>query len=384
MRELVRHHARVGSLLAERRRLLVHEHQEIAERHGAGVLHRAALVRHGDDVELVVRVFDPEELLERRQDLAGVRHRVRDLLAVPLRRHAAQRERVLANGVRRDVGGGNDLERPDRERDQVARQRKRRREVNAERAAVGLPIDLVRVRDRLRVRRDDQRRVERDLEARLVEARERAARRDRLELREGVRDAGLRDLVEPFELRPERRIELDVQLRFPCGQRQRKGDRRHPRLVALLPRPRDFRAAVGRRRRARHVERLAVKPHDAPRLIERDRDIDRAREAILLRIDVQLERLGRRTRVARQSNRGNRFGARRGGRRGGARRRCGRRRDGRRGRRSARRHRERAEENQREEGEGRGSHFRARTLPGFQWGDGTRISNRRGQRLPVT
>ncbi len=366
VRELVRHHARVAALLPERGRLLVEEKEAVGERHRAGVLHRAPLVRDRDDVELVVRVLDPEELLEHREDLAGVRERVRDLLPVPLHGHAAERERALADGVRRHIEGGDDVERPDRKRDQVAREREGRREVDAERAGFGPPVDLLRVRDRLGVDRNDERRFERDLEAGLVEAGEGVAGGDRLELRERVRNAPLGHLVEPLELGPERRVVLDVKLRFPGRERLRERERHHPGVIALEPCPLDLGSPFGDRRHARRVEAFTVEPHHAPRLVERDRDLDHAREALLLRVDVELEALRGRARVVRESDLRDAFAARRcGGRGGGHRRRRGgrRRSDGRRrGTASGRQRRERSEggESERESGPS-GFHARQHT-----------------------
>ena len=162
-----------------------------------------------------------------------------ELLALAARRDAAERQRILAHVVRRNRRRIDDVPRPDRERDEIGRQRLRRRERQCFPLAVGrfLLGDLPRVRDRDFVRRHGQLDVERRLEARLVEAGKRPARADRLHLRDAVRVVADLDLVEPFELAVERRRvverELDVAGRQRAGRSALRGRRlRHARSLA--------------------------------------------------------------------------------------------------------------------------------------------------------
>src|SRR6185436_17220139 len=88
----------------------------------------------------------------------------------------------------RKVGARDDVERPDREREEIRRQRWCRSEPYAHEAiGRGISRNLGAVRDGDGIRRDDERQLERRLRRRLVEGRKCAARENRLELGEYVR-----------------------------------------------------------------------------------------------------------------------------------------------------------------------------------------------------
>ena len=150
----------------------------------ARVLHRPEPDGLGNDemVELLVRVRDVEVVLEQVEDRSRGLHRPARVGAAPLRDDDPDRHLVPAGRAR-----GHDVERADRERDQVARQRLGPREDHLLHPAglVRLGLDR-RVGDGDETLRHVQRELPRDLEARLVEARERPPREDRLELAEHV------------------------------------------------------------------------------------------------------------------------------------------------------------------------------------------------------
>ncbi len=188
-----------------------------------------------------------------------------------LRDDHADRRAIAPRGA-----GVHDVERPDAERDEIARERPRRRE--------GEPPAAVRVgrlrRDR-RVRHGDRalRDVERELPGRLerglVEARERAARVDRFELGVGVPVAAVllvkdalrvlgRDAARVFEAQEpgtRRKISLKGQtdvIAAPLGRSA--GDRRTP--------------SRGAGRHRLHVEFLRVQPDGAHLLLRGNLDLD--------------------------------------------------------------------------------------------------------------
>ena len=155
--------------------------------------------------------------------------------------------------------------------------------------AVGGAGELARVGDRLHLGGDDERRREGDLEAGLVEAGERPPRGDRLELGERVVHPRLRRLVEALLATAERRVEHHVHARLAGGNGRREREPGDPAVVLLLPRGRDGHPALGRDARGGHVHVLAVEPDRRARTGELDVDVHRAREALLPRIDVELD-----------------------------------------------------------------------------------------------
>ena len=165
------------------------------------------------------------------------------------------------SGDRAHLGGRHGdrarFERADRERDEVGRQRRRGRELHAlGRRAGALRPDDRHVADRDRRSGHGERDVERDLEVGLVEARERAARVDRLELGEhrvlhaidtdevrvvrGVVDdvqrGGARDRDLPRDARDAGGIDLLV-VRDPAVDRRRgdvEAEAVQPEMIASL------------------------------------------------------------------------------------------------------------------------------------------------------
>ena len=186
MRHLVRGDGGVAA--AEHLGVLVRarQHERLAVRDHAGVLHRAEVERrrNGDGIELRVGIRRSEVVLEDREEgrrrLAGRG----ELGAAPARREVAQRR---ARGSR--APARHPVERPHRERDEVARERLRHGEDVPAPAGGGLERGraLLRhvARHEVRHGRVD-RHPPRRLPLRLVEARERPARRGGLELGEHV------------------------------------------------------------------------------------------------------------------------------------------------------------------------------------------------------
>jgi hypothetical protein len=203
--------------------------------------------------------------------------------------------------VRLGLAGGHDVERPDAERDEVARQRLRRRELVAVHAVAEIGVAIgQRVRDCNVAVRHVERQRPRDFRIGLVEAREHATRADRLELREHVRG-----LVGDFLERAERDERIDL-----AGILERELDRSglHRRVGADLEElfaarrrgDRDRRAVLRRLRRSdRQV--IAVQPDRARRIGELAVDLDRAVERRLVGIDREPRGVARRQERARQA-----------------------------------------------------------------------------------
>src|SRR5262249_7889776 len=153
-----------------------------AERDEPRVLHRAALLRNRDVIELLVRIRDAEVRLEPLDDLPCRLGSIGGLGRSALGHDDANGDSILPGPTCID-----DLEWPDREGNEVARERLRRRERDSlpsvRRRALAR---LRRVGERQLVLRNLERELPRRLEARLVETRKRAPRIRRLELRVDV------------------------------------------------------------------------------------------------------------------------------------------------------------------------------------------------------
>jgi hypothetical protein len=122
--ELVRDRRRDGRTFGLPYDGFVDEQQLFLERDEPGVLHRAGLeVGERREVELVERVRDPRFGLEGRQDLGGLAQPVREPHATAAPRDAPQRDGRTRDRAGRDRRSLDDLERPDRPREQVRRQR---------------------------------------------------------------------------------------------------------------------------------------------------------------------------------------------------------------------------------------------------------------------
>jgi hypothetical protein len=202
------------------RGVAVQEQEALAKRDQPHVLHRAGPeVRHRHQIQLLVGVGPPEPRGQRGQDLRGPRQRPRRHRAQPLGRDDPQRHARDRVRARR-----HDVEVADGERDQVGRQRRRRLELEAQPpVGVGGAPRLGPVGQRHHPGRHAQRRRERRLEARLVEADEGLARLQRLELRVGVCVVADRDAVQPHRHLGQRRVELEAQHRR--ARLQRRGER---------------------------------------------------------------------------------------------------------------------------------------------------------------
>jgi hypothetical protein len=184
--DLVGRRARVAALEDGRLLARVGEHDARGVGDEAHVLHGAEpdRLRNHQRIELLERIRPPEILLEQLQDPRRHHARIARLRPAALGRDVAKRRVVHARSPAVD-----DVERAHRERDEVAGKRFRRREV------VSLPAlavhhirseDLGRVAHHLIVAGRIDRHAPWRLESRLVEARDRAARRDGLELRDHV------------------------------------------------------------------------------------------------------------------------------------------------------------------------------------------------------
>ena len=147
---------------------------------------------------------------------------------------------------------------------------------------------------------DDERDGERDLEARLVEAGERAARVDGLELRERVGDARLLRLEEPLVPAHERRVVLDVDAAVPGGPRARARARPRPWSSSSLHVGRDGRAAAGVT-----LADVTCRPRACSQMLWRAGRARRrcrpCRRSPRARAGCQLDGLGRRVHVAREA-----------------------------------------------------------------------------------
>jgi hypothetical protein len=206
VRDLVRRHVEDRALHAGRRGR-IEPQQRIAEHDQAGVLHRAGgEIRRAEQVELVERERLLRVVFEEIDDCRRLAQDPAQLRCGAARPDCTQRQRARAHGVRRQRRSVDDVPGPDREGDQIGRQRLRGRIRDRLEAAAG--IDLVaraRVRERDRGARHRERDVERRLEARLVESRKRVARADRFQLRDDVGVLADADLVQALQLRVERR-----------------------------------------------------------------------------------------------------------------------------------------------------------------------------------
>ena len=209
-----------------RRRLQVGEHQRIAVGDQPRILHRAiGEVGCGEQVELVVRIRIVEIGFERGDDLRGLAEHVLHALALAAGGDAAQRDRAVAQCGLRDGVEVDQFPRPDRERDQVARQRPRLRVAVLDPAvSQRLGTGFLGVEDRGVALRHADRECPRRLEGGFVEIRERVARTERLHLRHHVVEPAGLDLVGALQALVIGRIESQAQLPATGGDRLRTGD----------------------------------------------------------------------------------------------------------------------------------------------------------------
>ena len=267
MRELVREDVRVLALARVALLIGTDQRQRLAHRDDAGVLHRPPEPRHDGDIELAVRVVHVEVVLERRDDLRRDLFRVAELTGAALRDDEVDRRLHATGGAVVDV-----LERPDHERDEVARQRLARRELDALHAVrlVGLAHDL-RVAAGNVLFLDVKRQLPRHLVVRLVEARERAARIDRLEerVRVGLGPFGLGvdalalHVIDRCAIRHLDRDRPDRQLLVGDQADELLAARDHPRRMIPDLRARDRDAARVQPDHAGRLHHLRGDPDDA-------------------------------------------------------------------------------------------------------------------------
>ena len=280
------------------RGLAVHQHQGLGVSDEAGVLHRAKPdgERDREHVHLVVRVRRGEVVLEQIDDPGRRLGRVRRVGGAVSERDDADRRAALG------LAGVDDLERPDAERDQVRRQRPGLRKLDALLVALerGLAGDR-RVRHRDQRPGHVERQLPRHLVVRLVEARECAARKDRLELGVDVGRVphGLLERAAGVE-RVERAGVVDRER--PRARLERLGGAELEEVVALGGRGQQD-VGLARAPRDRRVDRELprVEPDHQRALAEIAGDLDRALEARARRIDLEPRRVAGRREVARQA-----------------------------------------------------------------------------------
>ena len=297
MRELVGDDLGAGATLIHRRGRRIDEDEVVAERDGAGVLHAApGEVGHRDDVELAERVADAEVGLERRDELLRARERFLHGHAFALHGDGAQGHWHGAHRVGRDFTSVDDVEIADREGHEVSGQLLGDLEVRGlQRAVFLLTVDGGVGHGHVLTARGE-RDVEGRLEARLVEAREHQARRDRLELGEGVALVTGADGVEALEvaavacLVAER--ERDLLGLDGLGERQVC----HALAVELAITDGHHLAVGELDRGACNPEAPAVQPQVVERFVELHDDAHIARESVAVGVDSELEgvALGRR------------------------------------------------------------------------------------------
>ncbi len=184
---LVRVNRGVGAPLRHGR-VLVHQQQVFVIDNRANIFHCAAeALGNGDQVELLIGIWCAEILFEDRQQAIGVFQRVFGTLRLSFRHDTAQPDAAIPDGIWRDRAVVDDVVRADRECKQVSRHRPRCLErVTHEAVRQGFGACLGRGRDGSVAGLRHQCKVEGDLEARLIEAREYLPCRDRLELRRGI------------------------------------------------------------------------------------------------------------------------------------------------------------------------------------------------------
>ena len=229
--------------------------------------------------------------------LAGGELQARGL---PLGGDRAIGERRLAHRIGGGVAG-DDVERADRERDQVGGERLRRGEfVDGQPAARRAVRDLGGVGEHLlRGRRGDRQR-ERRLEAGFVERREHAARVDRLELRPGVPIVADLGAVQPLAAGHERRVIVEGQRDAAGGQRVVEVEPRDARGVDLRVAGGEG-ALAGGGGDAGDGQFVAMQVERAGGAGDLRVDFGMAGEARLRRVDGQREAIGGRARGVGQA-----------------------------------------------------------------------------------
>ena len=304
VRELVRRDAHPRAAGVDRLFLLALDHEAHSVRDEARVLHREADPGDRDLVELLVRVRPVEVLLEQLQDpgrrLAGPRG---------VRRAAPRHEEAGRHAVAAHRADVDRVERADRERHQVARQRLRRSEADE------IVRALARRRGGGRVREDGpsgwhaQRDLPGDLVPGLVEAGERPAGGDRLELREDVPVAPLLHREDAVAaLSRDRARERRPHDRAAGGERV-GGDE----ADEVVPAGHDARGCTrAGRAEGRRGDREAgrVQPHDRGLARDVDLDLDTARIRLGVGIERQLDGLPDRPHALGQPQLGRRRGRR--------------------------------------------------------------------------
>ena len=310
MRQFVRLHRQAGAFLLQRR-IGVDQHQPLAEGDGAGVLHRAGgEVGHRQHVQLLKRKPDAEIVLQRRDGARRQRQRIGDARTVAACRDSAHMQRLGAILVRRHPSAIDDVERADRERDQIGRQR-----LGGLENRVGHAVrrrrggDDRRVADDLLSSRRDHRDIERRLESRLVERREGAARIGLLELGEGIRVAAVDDLVQALERGIERCVVVEDQRRLAGRHFVDKNQTRHAGRVDLVVMRGKALARFQLDRDAGDREVEAMQEQRTPRFEEFHVDLDMAAEAVGSGIDAKRDAIALRDSDARQPAERNRFAA---------------------------------------------------------------------------
>ena len=256
------------------------------ERDQPDVLHRAEEPRDRDQIELGPRQRLIDVALDRLDERGQRRDRRRDPGRLGRPHRDPQRDPRAADGATLDHG-----ERPDREREQVARQRP---DLGERDLAAAVGQHALAGDRRVPERRDpighDQRDRPRRLEPGLVEARQDPPGEDRLALRIQVPVAIdlLAEQADVLRRRAPGVLEHEDQLARPGRGRQREPDqlvagrghrrqRAHARAVAIA------------RRGDRELDR--VEPHHRGRRLEPRADLDPAAERVVIGIELEPERV---------------------------------------------------------------------------------------------
>ncbi len=300
MRELVGDDLGLRTPRRCRRVQRVDEEQDVPERDEPGVLHRpGGEVGDGDEVELRVRVAHVEVLAELVDEGRGHVERDAGEARAALGRDDANGERLLAAFGHVEVAH--------REGDEISGEGRRRRE-RVEECAVGGGGDRLRLRgvgegDQPRGRGD--RHLVRRLEARLVEAGERAPGVRGLELGVGVPAALLLDAVEAREVGREGGVVRDLEGRRPRGEglREFKHQLLGHHAAAREPRrhPRNDLDPAGARHRTRYRHLSGIEHHGVRGLGQVDLDRGGPGEARLRGVDGQRHVVMLRDRRRRES-----------------------------------------------------------------------------------
>jgi hypothetical protein len=252
-----------------------------------------------DLVELLVRMRPVEILFEEREQLGRARHRPGRVLPSSLRHHDAHRSGATARRPRvHHVEGAHG------HRHQIARHGPGLGEHQRALTGFGLLRDGRRVRQGHEAVGHVQRDLPRDLEARLVEAREPAPGRDGLELGEEV--------PLPLFLLGEDAFDLGAVDLAAVVDAEGAGARQEGRVRyeahELRASRNDAQRALGAARRgpprARDLELHGVQPDHRRGRPDLDLDGDAPLEVLALRVEPHLDRLALRADVGRKPKRG--------------------------------------------------------------------------------